>query len=209
MVTLLSQTFSTHAQHAPKGRHARRQGTGHHCLVVASGTKLGLCAQSRPIALHSVRKKLVMTVFSLHFKPIFQQLAHPGQVGSFTSCQMGHQTYGVKGLFDMLPNVAPVTFDFANVFPMLSYSFTQAVLDLLQIPNELISVMISIMRAPYQFFVGNAVIKDHVFHPQIGMGHCDPFLRVLLCFCASLLLRHLHEMPGLSKSSVYTHSLAR
>ena len=81
-----------------------------------------------------------------------------------------------------------VSFDFSNAFPTLPHNFNSAVLRLIEIPEGMISFILSTLTAPYHFCVGRGVVREVVFHPSAGIGEGDPFSPVLFWLCVSFVL---------------------
>ena len=62
-----------------------------------------------------------------------------------------------------------VSFDFSNAFPTLTYNFITAVLRLIELPECIISFILSTLTAPYHFCVGRGVVQGGGVPP--GCGH--------------------------------------
>ena len=142
----------------------------------------------RPIALQDVKKKWIMNIICLMVEQIFQQLTHRRQVGCVKGRHMINHIWAVRSRWEGMRSGVLVSFDFSNAFPTLTHNFITAVLRLIELPECMISLILTTLTAPYHFCVGRGVVREVVFHRAAGIGQGDPFSPVLFSFCVSFVL---------------------
>ena len=156
--------------------------------MIPKAAGLAAVSKLRPIALQNVEKKWMMTIVTLQIEQIIQQSSHKQQVGCIKGRQMINHICNVKGDFESLNQGPLINFDFSNAFCMLSHSFIEAVLQMIQLPPFHIRFFMATPVAPYFFCVGKGIAYEVMFTPRSGIGQGDPFSPLLFSFCASFVL---------------------
>ena len=148
----------------------------------------------RPIALQTIKKKWLMTIVCMQVEQIFQHLTHKQQVGCLKGRVMQQYIWSVASAFQPRSQRIVVSFDFSNAFPTLSHNFIEAVLNHIQLPLMLIRFIMSTLKAPCMFCIGQGVVPEVLFFPKAGIGQGDPFSALLFSFCVSFMLHHLSSL---------------
>ena len=92
-----------------------------------------------------------------------------------------------------------MSFDFSNVFPTLTHNFITAVLRLIELPECMISFILSTLTAPYHFCVGRGVVRRWCFTRLRALARVTP--SPLYSFPSVFPLYYL----GLTLSCMYKH----
>ena len=89
-----------------------------------------------------------------------------------------------------------LTIDYCKAFPTLSHNFIRAALAFFSFPPTFVNLVISSLRSPYHFLVGNAAIKEVIFYQKAGIGQGDPFSAQLFSFCTAIIIYPLRQLRG-------------
>ena len=94
----------------------------------------------------------------------------------------------MKGGFESLDKGVLVSLDFSNAFPTLSLTFIEVVLPKIHLPPFHIQFILSSIVVPYNFCVGNGVVREILFilgralDKEIASPRCYSSAPHLFCF---------------------------
>ena len=124
------------------------------------------------------------------------QITPPQRVGCFKHWHMIQHTWSVQGEWATEDAMAILTVDYNHAFPVLSHTFTRAVLVFIQLLHGFVDLVLSSLLCCYYFLLGNSITKLHILQPKAGIGQGEVFSPLLFSFCASFLIFPLNHTLG-------------